>query len=190
MRERSVRAITLVMVVALTGAVLPSGTSAQEEQRFQGIIQSTAGGRASGMTRVTIRISEFTSDEEVVRLITLLAEEGSRAVENEMVRTDVARFQLAGQRSHNFGVARRRPGPDGGEIISLVTARPLLLFEQTRWTRSRDHPFGFIQLELDAEGKGTGLVYVAASFDVNDDGQLIIESFGTAPVSISTIERQ
>ena len=102
MRERSVRAITLVMVVALTGAVLPSGTSAQEEQRFQGIIQSTAGGRASGMTRVTIRISEFTSDEEVVRLITLLAEEGSRAVENEMVRTDVARFQLAGQRSAQF----------------------------------------------------------------------------------------
>ena len=50
--------------------------------------------------------------------------------------------------------------------------------------------FGFIQLELDAEGKGTGLVYVAASFGVNDDGQLIIESFGTAPVSISTIERQ
>lgn len=142
------------------------------------------------MTRVTIRISEFTSNEELARLKTLLAEEGQTAVENEMVRADVARFQLADQRSHNCGVARSRPAPGGGEIISLVTARPLALFETTRRTRSRDHPFGFIQLELDAEGKGTGLVYVAASFEINDDNQLVIESFGTAPVSISTIERQ
>ena len=54
---------------------------------------------------------------------------------------------------------------------------------------SREHPFGVIELRLDAEGKGDGWVYAAAQIRFDEEGQLIIESWGLPPYSISEISR-
>ena len=71
-----------------------------------------------------------------------------------------------------------------------MSARPLFLFEATTISRSREYPFGVIEIRLDGEGKGDGSVYAAAQIRFDDDGQLIIESWGIPPYSISEIEQQ
>ena len=42
----------------------------------------------------------------------------------------------------------------------------------------------------DADGKGDGSVYAAAQIRFDNDGNLIIESWGIPPYSISEIEQQ
>ena len=57
-------------------------------------------------------------------------------------------------------------------------------------SRSRDYPFGVIEVRLDAESKGDGSVYVAAKIEFDDDDNLIIESYGNPPFSIFEIAQQ
>ena len=72
----------------------------------------------------------------------------------------------------------------------MATARPILFGEASRATRSREYAFGIIELRLDEEGKGSGIVIGAAKLEFDDDGQLDIESYGHPPLSITTIEVQ
>ena len=47
-----------------------------------------------------------------------------------------------------------------------------------------------IEIRLDAEGKGDGSVYAAAKIMFDKEGNLIIESWGIPPYSISEIAQQ
>ena len=150
--------------------------SAQIE-RFTGVIAKTGGAGPSGFARFTITVDEYSPDEEAIRLVNLLVEEGPRALESEMLSHERGRFLTPGELGHNIGIARSHQLENGGRVVRFVAARPLALFEAYNNTRSRDHPFGVIELTLDAQGKGTGLIVVAAKISLNDENRLEVESF-------------
>ena len=178
-----------ITIAVVSGILMTAAPATAQVETFQGTIaqQQGPGGR-SGLTRFRIQVSQWSTQAEVEGLLRMLRDDGWERVEDEVLRTERGRFNVTGELGHNVGVARSLPGPDGGRIIRLVSARPLFMFEQRNRTYSRDYPFGVIELHLDAEGKGTGGVYAAAKMFFNDDGQLVIESFGNPPYSILSVE--
>ena len=183
------RSIGTAFAILTIGTCLsPAPVAAQAPERFQGILSSTVLG-ASGLAQIRIQIEEYTTDAETREFIDILANEGWRALESKFLREEKGRFIRSGQPGHNIAFARSLPH-ETGRIIRLATARPILFGEASRATRSREYAFGIIELRLDEEGKGSGIVIGAAKLEFDDDGQLDIESYGHPPLSITTIEVQ
>ena len=175
-----------IVAVVLSVLVAPFQVEAQEREEFAGILASTAGGGFSGLARIRIQIEAYTTDEERQRYIDILASEGWQELERAFLQVEKGRFIRVGQLGHNIAFVRSTRHATG-RIIRLATARPIFFAEASRQSRSREHPFGLIELRLDNEGKGSGVVYAAASLEFNDDGALEIESYGNPPFSITEI---
>lgn len=177
-------------VIALAAVLLCAQPASAQIERFSGILAKTGGIGPGGLARFTITVEEYTTDEEVIRLLGLLADEGPRKLESELLGQEHGRFMTPGELGHNIGIVRSHQLEDGGRIVRFVTARPLALFESYNNTRSREHPFGVIELTLDAEGKGAGVIVVAAKITLNDENRLEVESFGLNNFQITMVEAE
>ena len=145
----------------------------------------TVGGRS---LPIDIRIKEYTSDEEVQRLATILKESGQGALRRELEKLDVGQISPVGRIGTPIAVARSHE-TENGRIVNIMTARYLSFLELYQSGRSRDYPFGVVSLQLDEEEKGLGNVIVAAKIKFEDDDQIVIESFGHQYVQISNVRK-
>jgi hypothetical protein len=97
------------------------------------------------------------------------------------------RINAVGSTGNQIAVARKRQ--QGSEtIITIVTARTMPFVELYNNGRSRDYPFGYLQVKLDATGKGTGQIMAAAKirFDKKKE-KYEIESFGNQYIKATNI---
>jgi hypothetical protein len=67
-----------------------------------------------------------------------------------------------------------------------MTDRPIPIVEAWRNDRSMDYPFGFLEIILDAEGKGQGVLVVAAKIEFKD-GKIEMESYGREPFRLTNM---
>lgn len=172
-------------MVALGMLLCQSTAIAQAPERLDGILVSTAA-LGGGLSQIRIQIEEYTTDAEAQAFVDLLADEGWQKLEDAFLDVEKGRIIGPNQRGYNIAFARSFPH-ETGRTIRLATARPLLFFESYRDTRSREYAFGIIELRLDEEGDGSGVVIGAAKAEFDDDGRLSIESYGHPPLSISSI---
>jgi hypothetical protein len=135
----------------------------------------TAGGRSIGFD---VRITRYASDDEIDKLAELLKENGTDALRRAMEKLNVGRINPVGSVGNQIAVARKRQ-VGSNTVITLVTARNMSFIESYRGSRTRDYPFGYLQLTLNEKGQGTGQFMVAAKirFD-KKKGHYEIESFG------------
>ena len=183
----SVRRHVSGAIVALTIGILlfQSAGTAQAPERLDGLLASTAA-LGSGLFRIRIQIEDYTTDAEAQEFIDVLANEGWQALEDAFLDVEKGRIIGPNQRGYNIAFARSFPH-ETGRLIRLATAQPISFAEAYQNTRSREYAFGIIELRLDENGEGTGIVIAAARVEFTDDGQLSIESYGHPPLSITTI---
>jgi hypothetical protein len=62
-------------------------------------------------------------------------------------------------------------------------------FELYRSGRSTDHPFGIIELNLDDEGKGDGIVIMGAEAKFDENNVLQITSYGNQYVKLVNVRK-
>ncbi len=174
-----------IAVIALGMLGFPPPVTAQAPERFDGILVSTAA-LGGGLAQIRIQIEEYTTAAEAQAFVDILANEGWEKLEDAFLDTEKGRIIGPNQRGHNIAFARSFPH-ETGRIVRLATARRIFFGEASRQTRSREYAFGIIELRLDEEGEGSGIVIAAAKAEFTDEGQLSIESYGHPPLSITTI---
>ena len=183
---RRQREIFIALVSVMVGVLAsPTPVAAQAPEVFEGTIVSVAAG-AGGLSSIRLRIDEYTTDAEAQEFLGILKNQGWEALETAFVNEDKGLITGRNQRGGDIAFARSFTH-ETGRVIRVATARPLALFETYRNTSSREHAFGFIELRLDKEGKGSGIVVGAARLEFNDEGALEMESYGNTPLSITEI---
>jgi hypothetical protein len=172
---------------------LPLVASAQDKtlpEAYSGVAIGT-GGSVSGKTiSFDFRITQFTKDEELQNFAQLLKDKGTDALRSALEKEGKGRINAVGSTGNQIAVARKRQ--QGSEtIITIVTARTMPFVELYNNGRSRDYPFGYLQVKLDATGKGTGQIMAAAKirFD-KKKGQYEIESFGNQYIKATNVRPQ
>jgi hypothetical protein len=149
------------------------------------------GGSVGGKTILfDFRITQYTTDEELQQFAQLLKDKGTDALRRALEKEDKGRVSAVGSTGNQIAVARKRQ--DGSDtIITIVTARNMPFVELYQSSRTRDYPFGFLQVKLDATGKGTGQIMAAAKirFD-KKKGQYEIESFGNQYIKATNVRPQ
>jgi hypothetical protein len=167
--------------------------SAQDKTRpeaYSGVAIGTGGGVGGKTLSFDFRVAQYTTDQEVESFAQLVKDKGTDALRRALEKEDKGRINAVGSTGNQIAVARKRQ--QGSEtIITIVTARNMPFIELYRNGRTTDYPFGYLQVKLDATGKGTGQIMAAARirFD-KKKGQYAIESYGNQYIKATNVRPQ
>lgn len=177
--------VALVMAAGVGALAGPQAASAETET-FTATILRAADMRqgASRTWPLTFRIENWTSEDDLARLETVLKEGGPDALLREFQKGRTRAGYLVStafvrEPSWRVAMATATDTPRG-RVVRIVTDRPVAFAEAWSGSRSLDYPFAVFEFTLDGRGEGQGLAVTAARLTDEGDGQL---SFETLPHS-------
>lgn len=184
MRFRKTLSILLLAFLSLTAM---AGSEAEEKQKPRETITCTAimpaaRGRMANV-QMTFYINGYTSEEDLLKYREILKSDGEEKLRDAIKDLETGFFAPAGKLRTLANIIRTRP-KEKGQLISIVTVRPLEFLEVYYGTRSRDYEFTIVQFDLDENGKGRGTMLVGAKLEFNEKGNLVIEQLGNLPVQL------
>ena len=165
--------------------------SQDQEEKWNGLAQHLGSG-PSGQTQIEIAISRWSTEEEANALLQVLQQDGAKKLADALDKekeTGFVRFPRVRTRfpSTRLSYARQFTNGDKRTII-IATNRPIGFWEAVSQGRSMDYELTLIELHLDADGSGEGVLAVGAeiSWDA-DKNQIVVENYSTAPVKLLNI---
>jgi len=169
--------LTVALAFLVTGALAaqPSG------DQFVGTIVNMEGG---GTAPVVIHIDHYSSDQEVANLKSVLAAKGPDGLRDALWDLEAGYIRVKGGLGYPVAAARSKPDAGGGRVIRLMIDRPLSFREEANSLRSADYPFSYVELHLDAGGKGDGKFIAAAKVTLDVNNTVDIESLGVQPFKL------
>ncbi len=189
---RDLTSMAVILAVAASWPLLAASPQEGEESREETFTMVAIPTKGSARTTIdiTMRINEFTTDQEALELIEILREGGTDQLRRTLEKIQKGKLTPRGRIGADVAVARVRKTEEGERFI-VITARTIPGFELYVSGRSRDYPFGWFEFEVDKEGKGIGLgsFIVAAKLSFNKEGQFEIVSYGIQPFQLTNIKR-
>ena len=146
---------------------------------------------AGANSRLQIRITRWTTDEEREEVLGALKEDGRRSLADALNRQDpTGRINPQQGLGENLRYSRRMMNEER-EMIILALDRPLAFVEAWRGSRTRDYNVTLIVLDLDKEGRGTGQIFGGAQFSWDDaENQIVVEGFASEPIRLTDVRRR
>ena len=150
-----------------------------------------AGTMAGKSFGANIYITGWTTNQQVQDYISVLKEKGPDGLVSAMEKSsDVGRLSPTGFVGSGFRFARYRPTADGGLHIVMVTNRPMSFGELYHGGRSTSYQFGIVVLNVDKNGKGTGILAPVCKIKFNKKNELEIENYGQQPFRLANVYLQ
>ncbi len=180
-----------LVIIGCIGLLAALPAVAQGPEEFTGRIIDVAGSVPGPSTsHVRLHIEEYTPPEELQKLATVLVEEGPEALEKMLYDLDRGWIRVGDRLGYPIAAARSIDTGNGDRVIRVLTDRPIQFFELRAGLRSRDYPFGILEIALDAEGKGEGQLIAAAKIEITKEGTIEIESLGVKPFKLTSVQLQ
>jgi len=180
--------VVLSLIVFLSLAAYAQDKTRPEA--FSAVAIGTGGSVGGKTISFNFRVMQYTTDEELQNFAQLVKDKGTDALRRALEKEDKGRISPVSSTGNQIAVARKRQeGPQ--TIITIVTARNMPFIELYRNGRTTDYPFGYLQVKLDATGKGTGQIMAAARirFD-KKKGLYEIESYGNQYIKATNVRPQ
>jgi len=135
---------------------------------------------------VQIWIENYTSDAVAESLMTTLQTKGQGALVNALPNTRAGTIRIGTSNGYPISIARQRQTADG-RVVMLASNRPFVGLTQGGPTAA-DYPIGFIELQLKADGTGTGTIIGAAQVIVGPNKNLTVASDAVQPGRLSDVK--
>jgi hypothetical protein len=188
MKIRS-KTTTAAVVLAVCAGALVAAQSASPPEDFRATAIAN-NNLASGIGRVDIRISRWSSDAERTKFATLLLKEGPDALLDALQDASRVGFvRTPDSLAYDLRYAHQVKDEEGGRRIVIATDRPIGFWEASNMPRTIDYPFTVIQMHLGPDGKGQGTLSYATKITANNN-LIILEDFATSPVMLKEIESE
>jgi hypothetical protein len=154
-------------------AAAPAASAEGGKELLQANVFNMEAGAGPNTGRLIVNIDHYTTDEELQPDIEAFKAGGQKALVDRWWKDKpvVGSARFAQTLGLDLRVARSRPTG----------------FEVSRSLRSEDYPIAWIEVDVDANGKGEGRMVPAAQLTVKD-GSLVVESFGTQPLKLVTVQ--
>ena len=173
--------------------VVAFGSEAVSQEIEEEIFEANAvqmGNIATGATfSVQVRVRRWSTPEERVALLTILRDQGQEAARDALADQEETGSVRVGTRlPWPLRYAREVELEGGGRRIIMATDRPIEIIESFRRGRSLDYTFSLVQLDLDAENRGEGVLIVGAELDLDPEtNTLTIESADVEGVRLNNV---
>jgi len=195
-RKICVLTCVLVSAVMLAGLVAIPAVAAQDDDpghqmkwlavaRPQGNLAS--GGR-NPRTRVEIVVERWSTEEERLKYVGLLAEQGYQEVVAAFHKAEpVGRVRVGSGASYPLSFASMRE-EDGKHLVTLATDRPIGGFEGMHQNVTMRFAFVIVQLTLGDDNKGDGAFTPAAEIKADTSTMTVtFEGYDTKPYRLFDI---
>jgi hypothetical protein len=141
----------------------------------------------TGAGTVLISIERWSTNAEREMFVATLTNKGPKALIDKLQDTrPVGRIRTPDSLGYDLRYAHQTPGEDGGRRIVIATDRPIGFWELTNRPRTVDYPFTIIQMQIGADGRGTGTLSEFTKVLANKDN-IYLENFASAPVMLTDI---
>jgi hypothetical protein len=187
MREIATTVLGLALLLTLTSPV----EAQQGPERFTGRLADVGSAVPGPNTaHFALQVNAYSSEQEILHLLALLKDKGQDAVIDALWDMEEKGWIKIGN-SLGYHVAVIRVfESEGTRIIRVLTDRPIQFVESMRGLRTRDYPFGIIELKIGLDGTGKGTLIAAAKAEFTKDGHVEIESYGTQPFKIIKVKAE
>ena len=182
-------ACCLVFVTICLGTItFASATSAAAKEEYTGTVIGM-GGRLGGVSRpFNLVIEQQSTPEEAARAVAVLAERGQDGLLKELQGKKLGYFSMGSQLGRDLNFVQITPTANGGRRILVLFERWLNTFEVRYGTRSQDYPYAYLELYVDASGKGEGTMISAARIRYDKgENQIEVENFGIYPARLAGV---
>jgi hypothetical protein len=178
----------IATVVALTVSPASSGQSLPEH--FSAFAVTIGGPRTpAGAGQVDITIERWSSEDEVSRLLDVLKQDGSAALLDALQDVKpVGTIRSPGSLGYDLRFAQHEDLGDGSRRIILATDRPMSFYETVNRPPSSDYPFTFVELRVNAEGRGEGKLALASDIAATPSGRVTIYNYDTT-IQLNEVRR-
>jgi hypothetical protein len=185
MRTRTTSLIIAALVTAATaGTALAgpgAGAAATHPERFTGnLVDTLATARAS--RPFILSVDHYSDAAEIRRFNGVLTGQGLYHLRDELWKQNAGYLSIGGGLGYPVAAVLSQDTP-GGRTLRVVLNRPEWIGEVQSYARSAKYPFTVLELNLDRNGKGDGLVIGAAKLTMQGDN-LEIKSLGTIPLRL------
>lgn len=184
-----------ILVVCLELSNCAAGTSQQPKPQMT--LPANYGATAvtqSGATRsfvLTIYVGQLTSEGEIQELSSTLKHKGQDGLVSALDDVnDRGRVGTTTSVGTGMRIVRVRPAKHGGWHIVMVANRNITYAETFRSTGLQAYKFGIVVLDVDSNGKGTGLLSPACMLKFNKKNELEVEHYGQQPFRLVNVVRQ
>ena len=184
------KAAAIAAMVVLT--VASSSTQSATAERFTAFaVDIGHPGRASSGV-IEIVVERYSTEAEANRLMKVLLEKGPEQLLDTIQQVPrLGFFRAPGNLGWDVKFARKVPGEDGGETISLMTDRYISIWEAANRPRTIDYPFTLIELRIGPDGQGEGKMSIATKI-IPDKRRntVILEDYKSQPVMLKNVKRE
>ncbi len=178
----------LALLLLPISSVVAQSNFAKEDFSAIAIVNNNL---ASGMDRVQIHVTRWSSVDERDRLAkTLLSRGPEQLLKDLRQAAPVGTIRTPDTLAYDLRYAYQRPAEDGGRDIMLATDRPMSFWEVRNQPRSVDYPFTVIQMHLNRDGEGKGTLSYATRVRVVNENTIELENFASAPAMLTEIRAE
>jgi len=200
MKARFSIAFSALAIVALVLSIpAPAQEQKPKSEKFGALAYMPHGAGpamvgSGARVNVDLYVRQYTSDEEARSLAGALLEGGSEALLSRLEKSkSIGKITLTGRVGfYDLKLIRSHQTPEGRRIYA-VGDRPVGFLEAYVNNRSRDYPFGILQLELKRNEKGreegTGALLYAAKIKVLDGKSIDVESYGIDAIRLLGVRK-
>ncbi|HLX07079.1 MAG TPA: hypothetical protein VKY89_04375 [Thermoanaerobaculia bacterium] len=185
MRVRSKFLIPALAIAVTAGAAMAGastgGAAATQPERFTGnLVDTLATARAS--RPFILSVDHITDVSEIQRFNGVLTGQGLYHLRDELWKQNAGYLSIGGGLGYPVAAVLSQETPNG-RLLRVVLNRPEWIREVQSYARSSKYPFTVLELKLDQNGKGDGLVIGAAKLQLQGD-DLQIKSLGSIPLRL------
>lgn len=184
--------LILVFVVTLVG-VMPRLSLAQNKtdgksgQTYTGNVIYFGGRSGATTTTFTLTINSFTPPGEVEELLATLQKGGQDDLLKAISKDKRGTLQIGSQLGRDIN-AVWFSDEDEGRKLTVLFERWVGFGEARRSDRSLNYPFTYLEIYLDANGKGEGTMIPAARVRSKGTKSIEVENFGIYPARLTNIK--
>lgn len=184
--RRNLKRAALTVVAGLCLVISPRSSEAAEKAiaKYRGEIPTTG----SGPSFVFLTIRSWTSAADAKALGATLKTGGVDAAKKAIEKLNRGYIAVVGSFGWPINVALTYPGANGGQRIVLVTDRPIGIAEAEVYGASMDYPFGLVEVNVDANGNGSGTIIGMCRITIDPaTGKIDVEPFRTGSNSLVNV---
>lgn len=180
---------SVVLSSCAADRVPPTSAPASPAEEFSAIFANISNVGAVGAAPVKIRITRWTGDAEHETLMGILSSKGTEALVRELTGMKaVGSIGTQQELPYELRYARQYPLEGGGRRVVLMSDRPMSALERMSTSQSRDYPLTWIDITLDAAGRGDGSISLAARLRLVGN-VLGIEGLANQPAKLNEVRK-
>jgi hypothetical protein len=169
-----------ILILPYLGLVSSAGSPSPREKATKEYFHAVVAGEGNGAD-LTIVIEGYTTREDAQLLVEASRSGDREALQKALSKMNKGRFRFGMGWGNPLRIVQSVP-TEKGRKITVVADRDRQWFEPPgSRVPIADYPYTFAELDLDENGKGTGVLMPFARVRFADNGLLKIENYSVAP---------